>query len=68
MIRNSISYRTLRVGDGSNRTQKRFECPVHGFFDLFVYPNAEARHAKCGQDEQPSAIGLELPKAMAKAA
>lgn len=59
----------ITTGDGVRHTQNRFFCPVHGSINLFVFPDAEARHARCGDRSQKSnGIGLELPKAMKKAA
>lgn len=60
--------RNIKTGDGNTHRQRRFYCHFHGWFDLFVFPDAETRHAKCNQIEQPAAVGLELPKAMGAAA
>lgn len=60
--------RVLKFGNGLEATQNRFYCHIHGWFDLFAFPGAETQHEKCNQIEQPSAVGLELPKTFAKAA
>lgn len=63
-----IETRTLMTGDGAMHRQRRFCCPVHGYFDLFVFPDAEIKHRKCSQSDKAAGAGLELPKVMKKAA
>lgn len=51
-----IETKNIKTGDGSIRSQKRFYCHTHGWFDLFVFPDAEAHHEKC-------ASGTDAPRA-----
>ncbi len=62
-----ISSRTIQTGDGSQNKQRRFYCRVHGWLDLFVFPDAEAKHAKCCDRERDAGAGVEIPKAKAMA-
>jgi hypothetical protein len=56
MISNGlVQKRTIPTGNGQRNKQSRFYCPVHGYFDLFVFPEAEAKHKKCDQLEKSQA-------------
>lgn len=61
-----------KVAGGAITYTKRVKfCRVHGAIDLFYVGGAaawEARHADCGTQQNPGAVGLELPKAMRAAA
>ena len=62
------SERVISTGDGAQHKQRRFYCAVHGYFDLFVFPNAAERHAKCCNESENAGAAAALPKAMAQAA
>ena len=43
-------------------------CAIHGEVDLVNFADFDTKHGKCNRIEQTAAVGLELPKTMAKAA
>ena len=68
MFHGLTETRIVKTGNGQKATQERFYCHFHGWYDLFVFPNAEADHSKCNQIIEPSAASLELPKTFAAVA
>ncbi len=42
-----IETRTIKTPSGSGYRQRRFYCHFHGWYDLFVFPDAERDHEKC---------------------
>ena len=68
MFHGLTDSRTLSTGDGSQYKQRRFYCHAHGWIDLFVFPDAEAKHAKCCDTVKDTGAFVEIPKVMKKAA
>ena len=68
MFHGLTESRIVPVGNGQQNRQRRFYCHVHGWLDLFVFPNAATAHAKCCDTSEEAGAGLEIPKAMKKAA
>ena len=60
--------RKIKVGNGAIYTKSVQFCEIHGWIDTFTC-DFERFHTGCGADDvKPSAVGMELPKAMSAAA
>lgn len=66
-IHQKTEFRTLRTGAGALHRQRRFFCSVHGYFDLFVFPDAAAKHRKCNDPDKSQGV-MPITTATAKAA
>lgn len=67
MQHGEIYKKRIKVGAFVYLKTVRF-CAVHGGIDLFTCADWDAKHGKCNRSEAVHGIGLEIPKAMKKAA
>lgn len=68
MEHGEIKIKKTKVGNNLVYTKRVQFCAVHGEIDLFVFPDFDACHGKCNQNESAHGVGLEFPATMKKAA
>ena len=68
MFHGLTSERIVATGNGQQNRQRRFYCEIHGWIDLFVFPNAADRHAKCCDTTKDAGTAVQPPCGMERAA